>query len=48
MSLASLAVKYQLSKFQPCLPDAVEAKLLSRAVDVRGVQWVLDASAADA
>lgn len=43
VALAAGAVRYQLSKFQPCLPEAVEARLLAGAVDVAGARAVLEA-----
>jgi ATP-dependent Lhr-like helicase len=41
IALASGAVRYQLTKFQPCLPEAVEARLLAGAVDAVGARMAL-------
>lgn len=42
LRLAPGAVKFQVSKFQPCLPDAIEDKLLSMAVDAEGARLVFE------
>lgn len=40
-ALASSAVKYQVSKFQPCLPEGLETKLLLASLDLAATRRAL-------